>query len=114
VTSVVVFASALATALATGLGAVPFAFARERVGGWLGPANAIASGVMLGASAGLLIEGGGRSVVRTLAGGAPAAAGGEDGRREDNERENSPHFGRFPPLRSRLAARRGNCTGGRG
>jgi zinc transporter ZupT len=74
VTSVVVFASALATALATGLGAVPFAFARERVGGWLGPANAIASGVMLGASAGLLIEGGGRSVVRTLAGVAAGAA----------------------------------------
>ncbi len=73
-TSVVVFASALATALATGLGAVPFAFARERVGGWLGPANAIASGVMLGASAGLLIEGGGRSVVRTLAGVAAGAA----------------------------------------
>lgn len=73
-TSVVVFASALATALATGLGAVPFAFARERVGSWLGPANAIASGVMLGASAGLLLEASARSVVRTAAGlGAGAA-----------------------------------------
>jgi zinc transporter ZupT len=68
VTSAVVFASALATALATGLGAVPFAFARERVGRWLGPANAIASGVMLGASAGLLLEGSARSVVRTAGG----------------------------------------------
>jgi len=74
VTSVVVFASALATALATGLGAIPFAFARERVGGWLGPANAIASGVMLGASAGLLLEGSGWSVVRTIAGVAAGAA----------------------------------------
>ena len=72
--SVVVFASALATALATGLGAIPFAFARERVGGWLGPANAIASGVMLGASAGLLLEGSGWSVVRTIAGVAAGAA----------------------------------------
>jgi len=74
VASVVVFASALATALATGLGAIPFAFARERVGGWLGPANAIASGVMLGASAGLLLEGSGWSVVRTIAGVAAGAA----------------------------------------
>jgi ZIP family zinc transporter len=74
VTSVVVFASALATALATGLGALPFAVARERVGGWLGPANAIASGVMLGASAGLLLEGSGRSAFRTGVGVAGGAA----------------------------------------
>lgn len=72
--SVVVFASALATALATGLGAVPFAFARERVGRWLGPANSVASGVMLGASAGLLIEGSGRSLVRTALGVVAGAA----------------------------------------
>lgn len=72
--SVVVFASALATALATGLGAVPFAFARERVGRWLGPANSVASGVMLGASAGLLIEGSGRNLFRTALGVVAGAA----------------------------------------
>jgi zinc transporter ZupT len=52
-----VFGAALLTALATGLGAVPFAFSRLRVVLWLGPANAIAAGVMLGAATGLAIEG---------------------------------------------------------
>ncbi len=68
-----VFVAALATALATGLGALPFAMRRERAAGWLGPANAIASGVMLGASASLLAEGVGRDVARTALG---LAAGG--------------------------------------
>ena len=66
-----VFTAALATALATGLGALPFAFTRRGIGRWLGPANAIASGVMLGASASMLIEGIQRSGERT-AGGAAA------------------------------------------
>ena len=64
----VVFLAALATAAATGLGALPFAFRRRAFDRWLGPANAIASGVMLGASAGLLIEGVGRSAARTAVG----------------------------------------------
>lgn len=72
-TVVVVFGAALATSVATGLGALPFAFRRHGLRRWLGPANAVASGVMLGASAGLLIEGVGRSTPRTglgtLAGG---------------------------------------------
>jgi len=63
-----VFVAALATALATGIGALPFAFRRRGAGGWLGPANAVASGVMLGASAGLVYEGVQRSGARTLLG----------------------------------------------
>lgn len=73
-TVALVFAAAVVTALATGIGALPFAFARERVGAWLGPANAIASGVMLGASASLLVEGVSRSTSRTAVGAAAGAA----------------------------------------
>jgi zinc transporter, ZIP family len=68
--AVVVFLAALATAIATGLGALPFLHRRDGGRGWLGPANAIASGVMLAASAGLLWEGGQRSVGRTAVGAA--------------------------------------------
>jgi zinc transporter ZupT len=63
-----VFAAALATAIATGLGALPFALARTDLRRWLGPANGVASGVMLGASASLLIEGVDRNAVRTTIG----------------------------------------------
>ena len=69
-----VFVAALATALATGLGALPFAFRRHGVGRWLGPANGIASGIMLGASAGLIIEGAGRNGGRTAVGAIAGAA----------------------------------------
>jgi ZIP family zinc transporter len=69
-----VFGAALATAVATGIGALPFAFERHGIRRWLGPANAVASGVMLGASAGLLIEGternGSRTALSVLAGAA--------------------------------------------
>jgi zinc transporter ZupT len=61
------------TALATGLGALPFALRRGDFTRWLGPANAVASGVMLGAGAGLLIEGAGRSTGRTALGAAAGA-----------------------------------------
>jgi ZIP family zinc transporter len=63
-----VFLAALVTALATGLGALPLLSARAHAPGWLGVSNAIASGVMLGASLSLLLEGGERGVLRTLAG----------------------------------------------
>jgi zinc transporter ZupT len=66
--SLFVFAAALLTALATGLGALRFALRRVRAGRWLGPANGIASGVMLGASASLLYEGTERGAGRTLLG----------------------------------------------
>jgi zinc transporter, ZIP family len=69
----IVFVVALATALATGLGALPFVFARRPDRAWLGTANSLAAGLMLGASAGLLYEGArygaGRTFVGALAGG---------------------------------------------
>lgn len=52
-----VFVFALATALATGLGALPFYFRREPSRKWLGRANALAAGLMLAASFGLIYEG---------------------------------------------------------
>ena len=70
----VVFFAAVATALATGLGALPFAFHGRRVARWLGPANAVAAGVMLGASASLVIEGVERSGGRTAVGAIGGAA----------------------------------------
>lgn len=64
----VVFVAALMTALATGLGALPLALKRYGLHRWLGPANAVACGVMLGASTSLLIEGTSRSSGRTALG----------------------------------------------
>jgi len=69
-----VFLAALATAVATGAGALPFLFGRNDFTRWLGPANALAAGVMLGASAGLLVEGAGRSRSGTAAGAVVGAA----------------------------------------
>jgi zinc transporter ZupT len=65
--------AALVTALATGLGALPFAFVGEMSRRWLGVSNAIASGFMLSASGALLIEGAIRGVWRTVAGAAVGA-----------------------------------------
>jgi ZIP family zinc transporter len=64
----VVFIAALGTALATGLGAFPFVFARHPDRSWLGVANSLAAGFMAGASIGLLYEGGRYGVGRTLLG----------------------------------------------
>jgi len=64
--------AALVTALATGLGALPFAFGKfDRR--WLGVSNAIAAGFMLSASGALLIEGVIRGWWQTLAGAAVGA-----------------------------------------
>lgn len=65
--------AALVTALATGLGALPFAFVGEMSRRWLGASNAIAAGFMLSASGALLIEGAIRGVWRTAAGAAVGA-----------------------------------------
>jgi len=60
--------SALMTAIATGLGALPFLFFRNISSFWMGVANAAAAGLMLGASIGLVIEGSDYSVTRTMIG----------------------------------------------
>jgi zinc transporter, ZIP family len=53
-----VTAAAAVTCLATGLGSLPFLFARKGMArNWLGTSNAIASGFMLAASVGLLWQG---------------------------------------------------------
>jgi zinc transporter ZupT len=51
-----VFVAALGTALATGLGALPFALFGRPSPAWLGMANALAAGSMAGASIGLISE----------------------------------------------------------
>ncbi|GAA6757644.1 ZIP family metal transporter [Thermus oshimai] len=63
-----VFLYALLTAAATGLGALPFLFTRAVAQEHLGLANAAAAGLMLSASFGLVYEGVGYSLGRTLLG----------------------------------------------
>jgi zinc transporter, ZIP family len=65
---VTVFAAALVTAVATGLGALPFLLNRRPGRSWLGTANALAAGFMLGASVGLLWEGQSQGLGRVVAG----------------------------------------------
>jgi zinc transporter, ZIP family len=65
---VYVFLAAMITAVATGLGAVPFLFVRNISGWWLGAANAAAAGLMLGASHTLISEGTKLAPGRMLAG----------------------------------------------
>jgi zinc transporter ZupT len=55
--AVLVLLLALLTAVATGLGALPFLFAQEPTRRWLGISNAAAAGLMLAASLGLAYEG---------------------------------------------------------
>ncbi|HET7271409.1 MAG TPA: ZIP family metal transporter [Rubrobacter sp.] len=63
-----VFLFALLTAIATGIGALPFIFVKDLTRRWLGASNAVAAGLMLAASFGLLYEGVGYGLMRTLAG----------------------------------------------
>lgn len=65
-----VFLAALITALATGLGAIPFAFIRTLSPRAVAGANSIAAGLMLGASLGLLAEGVRHDPGRTFIGAA--------------------------------------------
>jgi zinc transporter, ZIP family len=66
--------AALVTALATGLGALPFLSVRRPSVTWLGIANAVAAGFMLSASGALLVEGAVKGVLRTFAGLVAGAA----------------------------------------
>jgi ZIP family zinc transporter len=63
-----VFLYALATAVATGLGALPFLLFREVSDRFVAYANAIAAGLMLGASFGLVTEGEIHGRLETLGG----------------------------------------------
>src|SRR5918911_1384889 len=63
-----VFLLALLTAVATGIGALPFLFVKDLTRGWLGVSNALASGLMLAASFGLVYEGAAYGLWRTLLG----------------------------------------------
>ena len=63
-----VFVAASLTALATGLGALPFFVFRQMSRSWLGISNSIAAGFMLGASAALFWEGADIDVARTALG----------------------------------------------
>jgi len=68
-----VSAVALVTALATGLGALPFLVFRRPSANWLGLANAIAAGFMLSAAGALLVEGALKGSGRVVAGAALGA-----------------------------------------
>ena len=63
-----VAAAAVVTALATGLGALPFALVRRPLRQWLGLANATAAGFMLAASLALFLEGSDAGLWQTVAG----------------------------------------------
>ena len=82
-TASTVFLFALLTALATGLGAVPFLFVGQVSHRWLGISNAVAAGLMAAASWSLIFEGlavsGGRTVLGILLGDAEGERGGGAG-----------------------------------
>jgi zinc transporter ZupT len=65
---VTVFLFGSITAVATGLGAIPFLFIRKVSDGAIALANAVASGLMLGASFGLITEGSGLGAPQTIVG----------------------------------------------
>ncbi len=68
ITPLNVFWFALITAIATGLGALPFFFLKNITHRWVGIFNAIAGGLMLSASFGLIYEGVAYSLERVLIG----------------------------------------------
>lgn len=63
-----IFLAALLTALATGLGAIPFFFVQDMSRRWLSISNAVAMGLMLGASHRLIVEGQQYSLLRVMVG----------------------------------------------
>ena len=67
-TTLWVFLAALASAVATGAGALPFLLVRRPGRQWVGVASALAAGFMIGASVGLAYEGAGYGGARTAGG----------------------------------------------
>jgi ZIP family zinc transporter len=67
--------AALVTALATGLGALPFLFVRRPLRSWVGISSAAAAGFMVAAAALLVKEGADVSAERTVAGAVVGALG---------------------------------------
>ena len=65
---VTVFIAAMITAIFTGFGALPFLFLKEVSNRTLSLANAVAAGLMTGASIGLVVEGAAYGVPRTIVG----------------------------------------------
>jgi len=63
-----VFLYALITAIATGFGAIPFAFIKRITPKVMGVSNAIAAGLMVGASIMLIIEGNDSDFLKTIIG----------------------------------------------
>jgi zinc transporter ZupT len=88
-----VFVAASVTALATGLGALPFFFFPHMSRSWLGLANSLASGFMLGASAALFWEGARIGIVRTVGGALLGIAFIELTRRRLGRRDDELHLG---------------------
>jgi zinc transporter ZupT len=68
ITPLTVFIFAVVTALATGLGAVPFLFLPRMTRTWLAMANSVAAGLMIAASFGLIYEGLNAGLMRVIAG----------------------------------------------
>ena len=98
-----VFVAATLTALATGLGALPF-FAFPRMSrSWLGLSNSIAAGFMLGASAALFWEGVDIGVVRTALGALVGVAFIEITRRRLGHTHEHLHLGRLRGADARKA-----------
>jgi zinc transporter ZupT len=88
-----VFVAASLTALATGLGALPFFVFRQMSRSWLGISNSIAAGFMLGASAALFWEGADIGVARTALGALVGVAFIEVTRRRLGREHEHLHLG---------------------
>jgi zinc transporter ZupT len=85
-----VFLYGLMTACATGLGALPFLFVRAVTLRTVAIADAVAAGLMLGASVGLLLEGARYGMLQTLAGAAIGLAFIVFGRQALAEHDRAP------------------------